>query len=140
MEVWHQIKLFYIGLLTGHHQPELAETFFNSVTIKILHRKYYQNDFIFVRPAVSTEYIEDEADGKATFIAYYPTKENLREVLKTMVQNFGLQIEFENLDRDIGFVYDALQRASGQCAPENEFPDSGAVVSVLAQQGGLHRW
>ena len=25
MEVWHQIKLFYIGLLTGHHQPELAE-------------------------------------------------------------------------------------------------------------------
>ncbi|MGE5450998.1 MAG: bifunctional isocitrate dehydrogenase kinase/phosphatase [Acidobacteriota bacterium] len=113
MEVWHQIKLFYIGLLTGHHQPELAETFFNSVTIKILHRKYYQNDFIFVRPAVSTEYIEDEADGKATFIAYYPTKDNLREVLKTMVLNFGLTIEFDNLDRDIGFVYDALQEQVG---------------------------
>ncbi|MDE2593059.1 MAG: bifunctional isocitrate dehydrogenase kinase/phosphatase [Burkholderiales bacterium] len=109
MEVWHQIKLFFIGLLTGHHQPECAETFFNSVTIKILHRKYYQNDFIFVRPAVSTEYIEDEADGKATFIAYYPNKDNLRDVLKTMVLNFGLAIEFDDLDRDIGFVYDALQ-------------------------------
>lgn len=66
MEVWHQIKLFYIGLLTGHYQPELAETFFNSVTIQILHRKYYRNDFIFVRPAVSTEYIDDE-EGKPTF-------------------------------------------------------------------------
>lgn len=113
MEVWHQIKLFYIGLLTGHHQPELAETFFNSVTIKILHRKYYQNDFIFVRPAVSTEYIEDEADGKATFIAYYPTKENLRDVLKTMVQNFGLKLAFDDLDRDIDFVYEALKEQVG---------------------------
>ena len=55
MEVWQQIKLHYIGLLVDHHQPELAETFFNSVTTKILHRSYFHNDFIFVRPAVSTE-------------------------------------------------------------------------------------
>ena len=51
MDVWQQIKLHYIGLLVNHHQPELAETFFNSVTTKILHRSYFQNDFIFVRPA-----------------------------------------------------------------------------------------
>ena len=24
-DVWQQVKLHYIGLLTGHHQPELAE-------------------------------------------------------------------------------------------------------------------
>ena len=80
---------------------------------QILHRSYFQNDFIFVRPAVSTEYIEDEADGKATFIAYYPTKENLRDVLKTMVQNFGLKLAFDDLDRDIDFVYDALKEQVG---------------------------
>src|SRR6476659_9628142 len=55
MNVWQQVKLHYIGLLTNHHQPECAETFFNSVTTKILHRSYFNNDFIFVRPAVSTE-------------------------------------------------------------------------------------
>ena len=38
MDIWQQIKLHYIGLLVNHHQPELAETFFNSVTTKILHR------------------------------------------------------------------------------------------------------
>src|SRR5512147_459453 len=32
MDVWQQVKLHYIGLLTNHLQPELAETFFNSVT------------------------------------------------------------------------------------------------------------
>jgi isocitrate dehydrogenase kinase/phosphatase len=108
MEVWQQIKLFYIGLLTGHKQPELAETFFNSVTIRILHRAYYKNDFIFVRPAVSTEYIEDDADAETTFRAYYPTRDNLREMLKTVVQSYGLAIPFDNLDRDIDFVYQAL--------------------------------
>ena len=28
-ETWQQVKLYYIGLLIEHHQPELAETFFN---------------------------------------------------------------------------------------------------------------
>ena len=46
MDVWQQVKLHYIGLLTNHHQPELAETFFNSVTTKILHRSYFRNDHI----------------------------------------------------------------------------------------------
>ena len=56
-EVWQQIKLHYIGLLTTHRQPECAETFFNSVCCQILHRSYFNNDFIFVRPVISTEYI-----------------------------------------------------------------------------------
>ncbi len=58
MAVWQQVKLHYIGLMVGHLQPELAETFFNSVTTKILHRTHFHNDFIFVRPVVSTEYLE----------------------------------------------------------------------------------
>ncbi|HEV7815538.1 MAG TPA: isocitrate dehydrogenase kinase/phosphatase AceK regulatory subunit, partial [Janthinobacterium sp.] len=37
-EVWRELKLHYIGLLTDHKQPELAETFFNSVSCNILHR------------------------------------------------------------------------------------------------------
>lgn len=122
MEVWHQIKLFYIGLLTGHKQPECAETFFNSVTIKILHRKYYRNDFIFVRPAVSTEYIDDEeGEGNATFRAYYPTRDNLREMLKTLVLNYELAIPFDDLDRDIGFVYDALMEQVGNVRLRTNF-------------------
>src|ERR687888_273429 len=68
-----QVKLLYIGLLLNHKQPELAETFFNSVTTKILHRTYFHNDFIFVRPAVSTEYIEnDEPAAMPTYRSYYP--------------------------------------------------------------------
>ncbi|AEG91643.1 bifunctional isocitrate dehydrogenase kinase/phosphatase [Ramlibacter tataouinensis] len=109
MEVWQQVKLHYIGLLIDHHQPELAETFFNSVTTKILHRTYFHNDFIFVRPAVSTEYIEnDEPAALPTYRAYYPTRETLRDTIARIVDNFRLQRPFEDLQRDAGFVLKAM--------------------------------
>ncbi|MBA2673182.1 bifunctional isocitrate dehydrogenase kinase/phosphatase [Ramlibacter sp.] len=109
MEVWQQVKLHYIGLLIDHHQPELAETFFNSVTTKILHRTYFHNDFIFVRPAVSTEYIEnDEPAATPTYRSYYPTRETLQETLVRIVDNYRLQREFDDLQRDAGFVLEAM--------------------------------
>ncbi|HYD77339.1 bifunctional isocitrate dehydrogenase kinase/phosphatase [Ramlibacter sp.] len=109
MEVWHQAKLHYIGLLIDHHQPECAETFFNSVTTKILHRTYFQNDFIFVRPAVSTEYIEnDEPAATPTYRAYYPTRETLHENIVRIITNFQLRRPFEDLDRDARQVLEAM--------------------------------
>jgi isocitrate dehydrogenase kinase/phosphatase len=109
MEVWQQVKLHYIGLLVDHHQPELAETFFNSVTTKILHRTHFHNSFIFVRPAVSTEYIEnDEPAATPTYRAYYPTSDTLQATLVAAIENFGLQKPFDNLQRDAGFVVAAM--------------------------------
>ena len=109
MDVWHQVKLHYIGLLIDHHQPELAETFFNSVTTKILHRTYFHNDFIFVRPAVSTEYIEnDEPAAAPTYRAYYPTRETLRENIVRIVDNFQLRLPFDDLQRDAGLIVEAI--------------------------------
>ncbi len=109
MDVWQQIKLHYIGLLVDHHQPELAETFFNSVTTKILHRTHFHNSFIFVRPAVSTEYIEnDEPQATPTYRAYYPTRESMHATIVQAVENFRLQKPFENLERDAGFVWAAM--------------------------------
>src|SRR5438128_6211379 len=105
MEVWQQIKLHFIGLLIDHHQPECAETFFNSVTTKILHRTYFHNDFIFVRPAVSTEYIEnDEPAAQPTYRAYYPTPATMRETWTRIVTNCRLERDFEDLHRDVDCV------------------------------------
>src|SRR5512132_2628705 len=109
MDVWQQVKLHYIGLLVDHHQPELAETFFNSVTTKILNRTHFHNDFIFVRPAVSTEYIEnDEPAALPTYRAYYPTRESLGDTLVRIVEDFELQRPFDNLQRDAAYVLDAM--------------------------------
>lgn len=115
-EIWQQIKLHYIGLLTNHHQPELAETFFNSVCTRILHRSYFNNDFIFVRPAISTEYIEnEESPVKPTYRAYYPgSREGMAACFERVVHNFQLTLPFEDLKRDIGYVLRAIDEHFGE--------------------------
>ncbi|HEY9095699.1 MAG TPA: bifunctional isocitrate dehydrogenase kinase/phosphatase [Hydrogenophaga sp.] len=109
MGVWEQVKLHYIGLLVNHHQPELAETFFNSVTTKILNRAHFQNDFIFVRPAVSTEYIEnDEPNAKPTYLCYYPKADTMLAEVVQLLRDFDLRVPFEDLERDAGLVLAAM--------------------------------
>ena len=122
MEVWQQVKLHYIGLLVDHHQPELAETFFNSVCTKILHRSYFQNDFIFVRPAVSTEYIEnEESQARPTYRAYYPQRETLSATLQRMVQDYALTVPFGALERDCADVANAMQQQLGDAVLRANF-------------------
>jgi len=98
---WQEIKLHYVGLLTNHKQPELAETFFNTVSCKILHRTYFHNDCLFVRPAVSTEYMEGEPPS---YRSYYPLQNGLRRVLHQIVRDFDLRLPFTNLQRDFRYV------------------------------------
>ncbi|GAB3627733.1 bifunctional isocitrate dehydrogenase kinase/phosphatase [Pandoraea terrae] len=113
-EVWQQIKLHYIGLLTEHRQPECAETFFNSVCCKILHRSYFNNNFIFVRPAIATEYIENnEPASKPTYRVYYPARDGLDQTLERIVTNFQLERPFENLARDVDYVMRAIEEMFG---------------------------
>ncbi|WP_423597822.1 bifunctional isocitrate dehydrogenase kinase/phosphatase [Roseateles sp. MS654] len=113
-EVWQQVKLHYIGLLTKHLRPELAETFFNSVTTRILHHSYFHNEFIFVRPAISTEFIEnDEPAAQPTYRCYYPSQDTLRDTFMRIVWNFQLALEFEDLGRDVDLVLKAVGEQLG---------------------------
>jgi isocitrate dehydrogenase kinase/phosphatase len=122
MEIWQQVKLHYIGLLINHYQPECAETFFNSVTTKILHRSYFHNDFIFVRSAVSTDHLEnDEPAALPTYRAYYPTRATLIETWHRVVTNFQLEREFEDLGRDVRSVMEAVDAQLGDFRMRTNF-------------------
>ncbi len=104
---WQQIKLNYIGLLTNHKQPELAESFFNSVCCSILHRTYFHNDYIFVRPALSTEHMDSDPPA---YRCYYPRKVGLRRALEQIVADFKLQRRFDDLRRDLRDVLRTWRR------------------------------
>jgi isocitrate dehydrogenase kinase/phosphatase len=96
--VWQQIKREYIVLLTEHRQPELAESFFNSVFCQIMHRSYYNNAFIFVRPSVSTEHLDSDPPS---YRCYYPLREGLRTSIRRIMGDMGLRRPFANLHRDL---------------------------------------
>ena len=43
---WPRIKTAYTGKLMNHWQAECAETFYNSVACRVLHRDYYNSEYI----------------------------------------------------------------------------------------------
>jgi isocitrate dehydrogenase kinase/phosphatase len=116
-EAWQQAKLLYIGLLVDHKRPELAETFFNSVVTRVLGRTYRHNDFIFVRPAISTEHIESDPP---TYTSWYPEEGELEETLAEILVAAGWRRPFADLERDVGFVMRALLERLGGHWPARE--------------------
>ena len=105
--LWERVKLHFIGLLIDHKQPECAETFFNSVSCKILHRTYFHNRFIFVRPAISTEHIEADPP---TYRSYYPKADGVRHALVDIVLDFALRTRFADFRRDIRNLLRAFRK------------------------------
>lgn len=103
--VWQEVKLLYIGLLVDHKRPELAETFFNSVTTRILRRTYLHNDLMFARAAISTEYIESEPP---TYRSYYPNEGGLGATFVQIFRDFAWSCPFADLRRDVEDVVRAL--------------------------------
>jgi len=106
---WQAVKADYALLLAEHNQPECAETFFNSVSCRVLHRNYFNNDFLFVRAAISTDYADDQAP---VYRVYYPvtTRQSARSepctqgltgALARMLADFGLAAPFADAPRDV---------------------------------------
>jgi len=104
--LWPGIKLAYIGLLHEHHQPECAETFYNSVACAVLHRRHYHNEFIFWRPAVATEHLEGESPS---YRCYDPLQDGLRNTLRKIVGAVDLKNAWEDLPRDLRSLVRALR-------------------------------
>ena len=105
-EVWAAAKTEYIALLVNHKQPELAETFFNSVSTRLLSKEYYNNQFIFVKPATSTEYIDSDPP---TFCSFYPNKQGLRDCMRDILRHFDWQVPFAHAGKDISNILRAAK-------------------------------
>lgn len=103
--LWPAIKQAYVGFLLEHQQPELAETFFNSVASRVLARTYYTNQHIFWRAAVSTEHIESLRD---TYRVYYPAERGLRGTLKAVFTDLQMASPWEDLERDLHALLSAV--------------------------------
>jgi isocitrate dehydrogenase kinase/phosphatase len=105
--LWKQVKIEYINLLYEHKQPELAETFYNSVFTSLFHRRYYHNDNIFVRPAVSTEYLDDE---ELIYTGFYPTRHGLTKTVKQVLCLNDLEMPYEDFNRDVRRLVHVIKR------------------------------
>ena len=104
-QLWFDVKREYVLLISNHLQPELAESFYNSVFCALFHRDYFGNDYIFVRSAVSTEFIDSE---KPSYHVYYPAKRGFRASIKQVLLDSGFNLPFEDINRDVRNIIQAL--------------------------------
>ncbi|MBU3724744.1 MAG: bifunctional isocitrate dehydrogenase kinase/phosphatase [Burkholderiaceae bacterium] len=102
---WQEVKKAFTALISDHKQPELAETFFNSVTTKLLQREYFRNDLLFVRPQISTEYLDSDP---ASYRVYYPRTRGLKQTLLDIAVDLGLACPWADISRDLRHVRRAI--------------------------------
>lgn len=123
-ELWPAIKLAYIRSLYQHLQPEYAETFFNSVACRVLHHSYYRNEYLFWRPAVSTEHLEGDEPSYRCYAVGGP---GIRGALRLILASFGFTLPFEDLRRDLRLLLRAVRRH-----PLRQELRSDAQVQILS--------
>lgn len=106
---WQEVKFQYMGLLYRHRQPELAETFYNSVFVGLFERHFYNNDFIFVRPSMSTERLDSD---DPVYHSFYPLREGWRTALQRILLSANLGLSFGDLRHDVRRITAAIRQHS----------------------------
>jgi len=96
--LWQNVKVSYMELLKVHNQPELAESFYNSIFCHLFERKYYHNAFIFVESNV--EQIEN-ISSHIIYTRYSPSELGLEQTIATIMNKAEFNLPFVDLDRDI---------------------------------------
>ncbi|MGB1263762.1 MAG: bifunctional isocitrate dehydrogenase kinase/phosphatase [Cognaticolwellia sp.] len=97
-ELWQLVKSAYVELLNLHPQPELAESFYNSVFCHLFERKYYHNAYIFVQ---STATRLDKLPTPKIFTSYQPAEHGLFQTISHILQSQNFSVPFAHLKEDI---------------------------------------
>ena len=104
---WRRIKAEYLLLLQGDClQPELAESFYNSVFCRIFASNYYSNQNIFEHPVINTDYV---IGSEPDFSSFSPHTEGFKAVAEALLASLPLQLNFEELHRDAALVRSRLE-------------------------------
>src|SRR5581483_4794714 len=92
---------------------------------RMLHRAYYNNRFLFVRPAAATEYLDAETPA---YRSYYPRRKGVRATLIDLVLDFRLERRFADFRRDLRNVLAAVRKR----LPRPFVPDVNLQIQVLS--------
>ena len=104
-DFWKSTKSVYTELITSHKQPELAETFYNSVFCRIFSRNFYNNQYIYTKPCVSLNYIDMD---EPVIDSYFVENNQLNKILRSVLKSYKFKCKFGNFDQDIERLHEQL--------------------------------
>ena len=104
---WLETKQLYQQFLCFHPQAELAETFYNSVFCRLFHRRYFNNDFIFVKATLADA---PALPMEVEYRSYHPVVDGLRPTIRKIINQFDFKAPFVDLERDIRLLVKAFYK------------------------------
>lgn len=105
--LWRKVKKQFCRIMMQHRQPELAESFYNSVFCRLFERQYYHNEFIFVE-----SYADDllTVRDSTAYTSYYPRMDGFEANIDAILRSFELTATFEDLPRDVERLRDSFYK------------------------------
>ena len=100
ISIWKSAKKYYRYSISGWYDLELAETFFNSVTRKILMTTGINRniEFFHLHPRKL-----EKLESKIIYRTYNITK-STKDIIPEILSDFKFKSPFENLERDAEFI------------------------------------
>jgi len=103
-EFWREARGVYEGLIEGHNNFEIAETFFNSVYCAVFKHRQIRNEYAFVFSALGDMPPADVSKVYRT----YRLQGSMASLLRNLLEDYAFTIPYENLDRDITHIIEVI--------------------------------
>ena len=104
-EFWREVRGIYSGMIEGHNNFEIAETFFNSVFCAVFKHRKIRNDYAFV---FSPHGDMPPADVSKVYLTY-PLESSLESLLRELLTDYAFDVPYENLQRDISNIIGVVE-------------------------------
>ncbi len=98
--IWASMKAVYSGIIIGHDNWELAETFYNSVTRRIFTTVGVDPQIEFV----ATDYETPPTQAKTSVYRRYERTPSTAVLIEKVLQDFSLDVPYADLANDINLV------------------------------------
>ena len=99
-EFWRGVRAIYAAMIEGHHNFEIAETFYNSVFCAVFKHRKIRNDYAFV---FSPHGDMPPADVNSVYRSY-PLESSLEAIWARILADYAFDIPYENLARDVANI------------------------------------
>ena len=112
----------------------LQKPFFNTVICYLLDRKFFNNEYFFFRPNLSTEHIESE---KPTYYTYEINSKNFLEVTHKILHELGIANKLKHKRQNIKKVLLFLKSINNQIRRKN-FSQLQIISSLFIRNKGAY--
>ena len=124
LEFWREAREVYSRMIQGHHNFEIAETFFNSVYGAVFKHRKIRNEYVFVFSPHGDMPLPDVSKVYKT----YRLESSLNTLFEKLLDDYAFSIPYEDKARDIRNIVGVV---NSYLAPRFDLAREGVEFQVL---------